>query len=99
MKKRTTDNIKSYLAYLNKLVDQYNNTCHHFINTRPINASYSALTETNEANSKAPKIKVNDIVSVTRYNNIPKIGFSEILRIIDSVLKTNPRTCNIKDLN
>ena len=26
------NNNKSYLAYLNKFVDQYNNTCHHSVN-------------------------------------------------------------------
>ena len=30
---------------MNKLVDQYNNNYHHFINKKPINADYSALTE------------------------------------------------------
>ena len=30
-KKITTNNSKSYLPYLNKLVDQYNNTFHHSI--------------------------------------------------------------------
>ena len=32
IRKMITNNNKSYLAYLNKLVDQYNNTCHHSIN-------------------------------------------------------------------
>ena len=41
----TTDNSKSYLNCLSKLVDQYNNTSHHSINKKPINADYSALTE------------------------------------------------------
>ena len=36
---------KSYLSYLNKLVDQFNNTYHHSINKNSINADYSALTE------------------------------------------------------
>ena len=45
---------KSYLSYLNKLTDQYNNTYHHFINKKPINADYSALTEKIETNTKAP---------------------------------------------
>ena len=35
---------KFYLLYLNKLVDQYNNTYHHSINKKPINTDYSALT-------------------------------------------------------
>ena len=36
---------KYYLRYLNKLVDQYNNTYHDSINKKPINVDYSALTE------------------------------------------------------
>ena len=36
---------KSHLSYLNKLVDHYNNTYHHSINKKPINADHSVLTE------------------------------------------------------
>ena len=39
----TANDSKSYLSYLNKLVDQYNNTYHHSINKKPINADYSDL--------------------------------------------------------
>ena len=41
----TANDSKFYLSYLNKLVDQYNNTYHHSNNKKPINADYSALTE------------------------------------------------------
>ena len=43
----TANDSKSYLSYLNKLVDQYNNTYHHFffLIKKPINADYFALTE------------------------------------------------------
>ena len=44
-KKMTANNSKSYLVYLNKLVDQCNNTYHHSINKKPIHADYSALAE------------------------------------------------------
>ena len=40
-KKMTTNDSKSYLIYLNKLVDQGNNTFHHSINKTPIDADYS----------------------------------------------------------
>ena len=40
----TVNSTKSYLASQNKLSDQHNNTYHHFINKRPINVDYSALT-------------------------------------------------------
>ena len=60
---------KSYLGYLNKLVDQSNNTYHHSVK-KPINADYSALTEKIETNPKAPKFKVNERVRLTRCRNI-----------------------------
>ena len=42
-KNMTTDDSKSYLSSLNKLVDQYYNTYHHSVNKKHINAGYSAL--------------------------------------------------------
>ena len=41
----TANDSNSYLPYLYKLVDQYNNTHHHSVGKKPINADYSALTE------------------------------------------------------
>ena len=35
---------KSYLSYLNKLIDQYNNAYYDSINKKSINAACSALT-------------------------------------------------------
>ena len=32
----TANDSKSYLSYLNKLVDEYNNTCHHSINKKKL---------------------------------------------------------------
>ena len=99
----TANDSKSYLSYLNKLVDQYNNIYHHSINKKPINADYSALTEKIETNSKAPKFKVNDKLRITKYKNIFSKGYTENwsreVFIIDSVLKTNPWAYEIKDLN
>ena len=46
---------------MNKLVDSYNNTYHHFINKKPINADYLAFTEKIETNPKAPQLKVNEL--------------------------------------
>ena len=43
----TATNIKFYLCYLNKLIDQYNNIYHHSINKNPINADYFVLTKKN----------------------------------------------------
>ena len=102
-KKLTANDSKSYLNYLNKLVDQYNNTCHHSINKKPINADYSVLIKKMETNSKTPKLKVKDRVRITKYKNIFSRGYTENwsreVFIIDSVLKTKLRTYKIIDLN
>ena len=65
-----TANGKSDLSYLNKLVDEYNNTYHHSINKKPINLYYSALTEDTESNPRALKFKVNDRVWINKYKNV-----------------------------
>ena len=69
-KKVTTNDSKSYLSYLNRLVDQLNNTYHHSINKKPINSDYSALTEKTEMDSKARKFKASDRFIITKYKNI-----------------------------
>ena len=94
---------KFYLSYLNKLVGQYNKIYHHSINKKLINADYAVLTEKIETNPKALEFKVNDSVRITKYKNVfskdyIKI-FSREIFIIDFVLKTNPWTYKIKDLN
>ena len=56
-----------------------------------------------ETNSKAPKFKVNGRVRITKYKNVFSKGYSEIwlreIFTIDFVLKTNPWTYKLKDLN
>ena len=56
-----------------------------------------------KTNSKAPKFKVNNGVRITKCKNIFSKGYTEKqsreLLIIDSVLKTNPWTYKLKDLN
>ena len=56
-----------------------------------------------EADHKALKFKVNDRVRITKYKNIFSKGYTENwsreIFIIDSVLKTNPWTYKLKDLN
>ena len=44
---------KSFLSYLNRLVEEYNNT-YHSINKKPMNTDYSAFTEKIEINPAAP---------------------------------------------
>ena len=88
---------------MNKLVEQYNNTYHHYINKNPINADYSTLTEKIETNPKTPKFKVNDKFRISKYKNVFSKSYTENwlgeIFIINFVLKTNPWTYKIKDLN
>ena len=88
---------------MNKLVDQYNNTYHHSINKKPINADYSTLTEKIETNPKATKFKVDDRVTITRCKNSFSKGYtknwSREIVIIEFILKTNPWTYKLEDLN
>ena len=52
-KKMTANDSKSCHSYLNKLVNQYNNTNHHTVNKKPFNLDSSALTEKTETKLKA----------------------------------------------
>ena len=94
---------KPDLIYLHKSVDQYNNTFYHSINKKRMHTGYSVLTEKIKTNFKARKFKINDRVKITKYNNTFSKGYikhcSREIFITDSVLKTNPWTYKIKDLN
>ena len=102
-KKMTANDSKSYFLYLNKIVDQYNNTYHHSVNKKSANVDHSALTEKIETNPKALKFKVNDRARTIKYKNIFSKGcnenWSKEICIIDSVLKTNLWTYKFKDIN
>ena len=52
--------------------DQYNNTFHHCINKKSINADYSVLTKKIDTSTKSPKFKVNDRIRITKHKNISK---------------------------
>ena len=97
----TATESKSYLGYLNKLVDDYNNTCHCSIKTEPVDDYYSALTEEIEKNPEVPKFKFCNRVRVTNYKDIfRKDSIEKWSRyIFVSVLKTSPRAYKIKSLN
>ena len=51
-KTMTATDSKSYLGYLNRLVDKYNNIYHRSIGKKPVDTDYSALTEKIKTNSK-----------------------------------------------
>ena len=67
----------------------------------PIDADYSDLTGEIELSYKAPKHV--DGVTITKYKNIFSKGYtknwSREIFVIDSMVKINPWTYKIKDLN
>ena len=69
-KKMIVNDEKSYISYLNKLVDEYSNTYHRSIRKNPVDADYSALTDETESSHKSPKFKVVDWARITRYKNV-----------------------------
>ena len=101
--KMTPNNSKTFLGHLNKLVDDYNNTYHCFFNKKHINVHCSAFTEEIQSSHKAPKFKAGNRVRTSKYKNIFTKGYtrhwSQKTFPIDSVMQTNPRTNNVKDLN
>ena len=83
----TANNSKPYSGYINKLVDEYNITCHRSIGKKAIVSDYSTLTKEIESNHKAPKFEVSDRVRITKskillWMAVPIIGQNKCLWII-----------------
>ena len=85
---------------MKKLVDQCNNTYHHSITKRSINADYSAVTEKIQTNLKATKFTLNDRIRTTKFKNIFSKGYTENVSreifISNFALKTNLSTYKLK---
>ena len=62
----TANDTKSYLDYLNKLVDECNHTYYRCIGKKLTDPDYSALTEEIETNLKSTKFKVGDRVRISK---------------------------------
>ena len=69
IEKMAANDSLSYLGYLNKLVDECDNTYHCSIDKKPIYDAYLALTDEIETNPKAPLFKVWENVRITKYKN------------------------------
>ena len=74
------DNI-SYLGYLNKLVDEYNNSYYRSIDKKSVGADYSAFTEEIESIHKAPKLIESRLLSTRIFlaKVTPKIGQEKLI--------------------
>ena len=98
----TANDSKSYLAYLNKLVDQYNNTYHHSISKNLLILIILLWLKKLWRILKLLNLKLMIELQLlcTRLFLVKitlKIGQKKYL--FDSVFKTSPWTNKIKDLN
>ena len=88
----TANDNKSCRCYLNKLLDDYNNTYHYSIGKQPIDAGYFALTKEFKTNPEAPKF--NRCYTENESRQFFLIWFKTL-----SELKPNSWTYKIKGLN
>ena len=95
--------VNLYLPYLNKFVDQYNNTYYYSISKKPINNDYSALTQKKlKRITKLLNFKLmteSELLSIRMFFVKVTLKIGQEIFIINSVLKTNPWAYRIKDLN
>ena len=82
----------SYLNYLDRFLDEYNNTYHCSIGKKPMDTCYYALAEEIETNPKAPKFKISDRIRITKYKIIFSKGYTnnwsrEIFRVFQVALR------------
>ena len=75
----TANNNKSFIGYLNNLVDEYHITYHLSIGEKPIDADYSALTNEIEPCHKFTKFKVGNRVRITKYKIVFSKGYTKKL--------------------
>ena len=82
--KMTTDGCKSYLAYLNKLVDEYDTTYHHSIRKKYFDADYSPLIEEIESTHKTPKFNPKNCIflKIVSFKQRVKLWFFVTSKII-----------------
>ena len=101
--KMTANDSIFYLSYLNKSLDQYINTYHHSINKKPNIVDYYALTEKMRRILKLINLKWMAESELLSIRIFLQKGYTENwsreIFIINSVLKANPWTYQIKDLN
>ena len=93
-----------YIDKLNGIVDEYNNTYHTTIKTKPADVKDNTyMNADKEINSKDPKFKVGDRVRISNYKNIfakeYMPNWSEEVFVFKKVKNTVPRTYVINDLN
>ena len=60
-----------YIDKLDDVVNKYNNTYHNTIKMKPVDVKSSTYIEfSKQINDKDPKLKINDIIRISKYKNI-----------------------------
>ena len=93
-----------YIDKLDDIVNEYNNTYHRTIKTKPVDVEDDTYIDfKKEVNDKDPKFKVGGHVSISKYKNIFAQGYtpnwSGEAFVITKVKNTVPWTYVINDLN
>ena len=93
-----------YIDQLDDIVNEYNNTYHRTIKTKPVAIKGNAYIDfKKEVNDNDPIFKVGDDVRISKYKNIFTKGYtpnwSEEGFVIKKVKNTVPWTYAINDLN
>ena len=93
-----------YIDKLDKIVDEYNNTFHKAIKTKPVDVKDNTyINFVKEINDKDPKLKVGDHVRISKYKNVFTKGYmpnwSEEVFISSKIKNSVPWTYIINDLN
>ncbi|GFX55753.1 putative uncharacterized transposon-derived protein F54H12.3 [Trichonephila clavipes] len=103
------NNTEKYIDVLDKLVQNYNNSKHNSIKMTPVEASLKENSDKvyrnlyKEKVIHKPKFQVGDKVRISIHKSTFRRGyqatFTEEIFVISEVLKTDPITYRIKDLN
>ena len=93
-----------YIDKLDDILNEYNNTYHRTIKTKPIDVKDNTYIDfRKEVNDKDSKFKVGDYVRISEYKNIFAKGYmpnwSEGVFISSKIKNTVPWTYVINDLN
>ena len=79
---------------MNNLVYEYNNIYQNSVCKKTVDANCSVFAKEIETNPKAPKFKIADRFTLTKYKSIFSEGYAENwlkgIFGINSVIKTNP---------
>ena len=93
-----------YIAKLDDIVNEYNNTKHRITKMKPIDIKDNTYIDSGkEVNDNDPKFKLGDHVRISKYKNIFAKGYtpnwSEEVFVIKKIKNTIPWTYVIDDLN